>query len=460
MEQKFKRLVTRSDFDGLACAMMLKELGMIEDIKFVHPKDVQDGKVELTKEDITTNLPYDPRVGLAFDHHESEIDRLKATETGGRLIIDPKAKSAARVVYEYLGGKEKLPRISDELMTAVDKGDSADFTLDEILDPKGWVLLHYLMDARTGLGRFRDFRISNYDLMMELIDYCLEHNIDEILALPDVKERVDLYNEQAQQFKDQLRRVARLEGKVVVLVNEFTASAAEIVTGAIQDQDRGLVVGRRTFGKGLVQRPVEFEDGSMMRLTIAHYYTPSGRCIQKPYTKGDKKDYSMDLDQRYKHGEFYSADSIHFADSLKYYTLRKHRTVYGGGGIMPDYFVPLDTTQFTTFHRNLVAKNVVLEQDLKFMDSHRKELKKQYPDFASYMARYEVPQSLVDAIIAEGKKQKVEPKDAAELKATLPYLRLQLKALIARDVWDMSEYFQIMNEQNKTIQQALRLIAE
>ena len=130
-----------------------------------------------------------------------------------------------------------------------------------------------------------------------------------------------------------------------------------------------------------------------------------------------------------------------------------HRTVYGGGGIMPDYFVPLDTTQFTTFHRNLVAKNVVLEQDLKFMDSHRKELKKQYPDFASYMARYEVPQSLVDAIIAEGKKQKVEPKDAAELKATLPYLRLQLKALIARDVWDMSEYFQIMNEQNKTIQQ-------
>ena len=168
----------------------------------------------------------------------------------------------------------------------------------------------------------------------------------------------------------------------------------------------------------------------------------------------------MDLDQRYKHGEFYSADSIHFADSLKYYTLRKHRTVYGGGGIMPDYFVPLDTTQFTTFHRNLVAKNVVLEQDLKFMDSHRKELKKQYPDFASYMARYEVPQSLVDAIIAEGKKQKVEPKDAAELKATLPYLRLQLKALIARDVWDMSEYFQIMNEQNKTIQQALRLIAE
>lgn len=217
MEGKFKRLVTRSDFDGLACAMMLKELKMIEEIKFVHPKDVQDGKIDLSKEDITTNLPYDPRVGMAFDHHESEVDRLKATETNGKLIIDPHARSAARVVYNYFGGKEKMPRISDELMEAVDKGDSADFTLDEILNPKGWVLLHYLMDARTGLGRFRNFRISNYDLMMELIDYCLQHNIDDILALPDVKERVDLYFEQAQLFKDQLRRIAKLHDKVVVL---------------------------------------------------------------------------------------------------------------------------------------------------------------------------------------------------------------------------------------------------
>ena len=211
------RLVTRSDFDGLACAMMLKELGMIDEIKFVHPKDVQDGKIELSKNDITTNLPYDPRVGMAFDHHESEIDRLKAVETDGNLIIDENAKSAARVVYDYFGGKEKFPNISDDLMAAVDKGDSADFTVDEILNPKGWVLLHYLMDARTGLGRFHDFRISNYDLMMQLIDFCLEHDIDEILALPDVKERVDLYFEQAELFKAQLQRIAKVYGKVVVL---------------------------------------------------------------------------------------------------------------------------------------------------------------------------------------------------------------------------------------------------
>ena len=211
------RLVTRSDFDGLACAMMLKELGKIDEIKFVHPKDVQDGKIDLSAEDITTNLPYDPRVGLAFDHHESEMDRLKATETGGKLIIDPKARSAARVVYDYFGGKDVFPRVSEDLMAAVDKGDSADFTMEEILHPQGWVLLHYIMDARTGLGRFHDFRISNYDLMMQLIDYCLDHSIDEVLALPDVKERVDLYFEQADLFRAQLERIVKVDGKVAIL---------------------------------------------------------------------------------------------------------------------------------------------------------------------------------------------------------------------------------------------------
>ena len=216
MEEK-KRLVTRSDFDGLACAMMLRELGMIDEIKFVHPKDVQDGKVELSQNDITTNLPYDPRVGLAFDHHESEMDRLKALETGGKLIIDPKARSAARVVYDYFGGKAAFPRVSEELMAAVDKGDSADFTIDEILNPKGWVLLHYLMDPRTGLGRFREFRISNYELMMQLISFCMDHSIDEILELPDVKERVDLYFQQADLFKAQLQRIAKVHDKVIVL---------------------------------------------------------------------------------------------------------------------------------------------------------------------------------------------------------------------------------------------------
>ncbi len=222
-----KRLVTRSDFDGLVCAMLLKELGEIDDIKFVHPKDVQDGKIELSENDITTNLPFDPRVSLAFDHHESELIRNDPEKFKDKYVIDGNAKSAARVVYEYYGGKERFKNVSEEIMLAVDKGDSADFTEDEILDPKGWVLMNFLMDARTGLGRFHDFRISNYDLMMELISYCVDHSIDEVLALPDVKERVDLYFEQQELFKAQLRRITRIDGKVAVidLRNEETIYA-------------------------------------------------------------------------------------------------------------------------------------------------------------------------------------------------------------------------------------------
>ena len=250
-----------------------------------------------------------------------------------------------------------------------------------------------------------------------------------------------------------------LDGKVVVLVNEFSASAAEIVTGAIQDQDRGSVVGRRTFGKGLVQRPIPFRDGSMIRLTIAHYYTPSGRCIQKPYQKGDIESYERELDNRYKHGELYSADSIHFADSLKYQTLRQHRTVYGGGGIMPDYFVPLDTLQFTRFHRMLNAKSIIINANLRYVDNNRKTLKNRYKTFDDFNTRFTVPQSLIDAILKEGEAQQIKPKDQAELKRTLPLLRIQLKALVARDLWDMDEYFQIMNETNHVVRKALEVLS-
>ena len=250
-----------------------------------------------------------------------------------------------------------------------------------------------------------------------------------------------------------------LDGKVVVLVNGFSASAAEIVTGAIQDQDRGSVVGRRTFGKGLVQRPIPFRDGSMIRLTIAHYYTPSGRCIQKPYQKGDIESYERELDNRYKRGELYSADSIHFADSLKYQTLRQHRTVYGGGGIMPDYFVPLDTLQFTRFHRMLNAKSIIINANLRYVDNNRKTLKNRYKTFDDFNTRFTVPQSQIDAILKEGEAQQIKPKDQAELKRTLPLLRIQLKALVARDLWDMDEYFQIMNETNHVVRKALEVLS-
>jgi carboxyl-terminal processing protease len=201
-------------------------------------------------------------------------------------------------------------------------------------------------------------------------------------------------------------------------------------------------------------------DGSMIRLTIAHYYTPSGRCIQKPYKKGENKDYAMDMMNRLKSGELTNADSIHFADSLKYETLRQHRMVYGGGGIMPDEFVPLDTTLYTKFHRELAAKSIVIQHNLRFVDNHRKELTARWTDFADFKQNFEVPQSLVDGIIAEGEKQSIKPKDEAELQKTIPYLRLQLKALIARDIWDMSEYFSVFNESSEMVKKALEVIGQ
>lgn len=209
------RLVTRSDFDGLICAVLLKKMDLIDDIKFVHPKDMQDGKVDITDRDITTNLPYVEGVHLAFDHHLSETLRVEGNPANH--IIDPEAPSAARVVWKYYGGHGEFPASWDEMMEAVDKGDAARFSREEILHSEGWVLLNFLMDARTGLGRFRDFRISNYQLMMELIDRCAELSIEEILALPDVKERVDMYREHEPKFIEQLKSCTEVKGNVAVL---------------------------------------------------------------------------------------------------------------------------------------------------------------------------------------------------------------------------------------------------
>jgi nanoRNase/pAp phosphatase (c-di-AMP/oligoRNAs hydrolase) len=213
-EQKF-RLVTRSDFDGLVCAVLLKQLNLIDDIKFVHPKDMQDGVIEITSRDIVTNLPYVADAHLVFDHHLSETIRTQGEKANH--IIDPEAPSAARVVWEHYGGEETFPSYWLDMMEAVDKGDSAQFNRDEVLDSDGWNLLNFLMDARTGLGRFRTFRISNYNLMMDLIEYCKNHSIKEILELPDVKERIDLYREHEVLFKDQIQRCATVHDNLVVL---------------------------------------------------------------------------------------------------------------------------------------------------------------------------------------------------------------------------------------------------
>ncbi len=279
MAEKY-RLVTRSDFDGLVCAMILKEMDLIDDIKFVHPKDMQDGLIPVTNRDITTNLPYVEGVHLAFDHHSSEVSE---GEEKPAYIIEGEAPSAARVVYEYYGGKEKLPRISEEIMAAVDRSDAAQYDMDDILNPKGWALMSFLMDARTGLGRFHQFRISNYDLMMQLIDYCLEHPVEEVLELPDVKERVELYFRQQQDFKAQLQRVTKMVGDVAVIYlkneeiiytgNRFLVYAlfpqAKIsvhVMWGFKKQNTAV-----TIGKSIVNRSSQLDIGE-----VCHFYGGGG----------------------------------------------------------------------------------------------------------------------------------------------------------------------------------------
>lgn len=282
------RLVTRSDFDGLVCAVLLNELDLIDEITFVHPKDMQDGKVPITGRDITTNLPYVPAAHLAFDHHESETIR----NTGERPnhIISATAPSAARVVYDHYGGKKAFPRISDDMMAAVDKADSAQYNRDEVLNPTGWTLLNYLMDSRTGLGRFRDFRISNYALMMDLIKYCRDHSIEQILALPDVHERVELYHEHAEKAKAQIQRCATVHKNLVVLdlrseetiyaTNRFMIYALFPQTNISIHQMWGLAKQNTVFatGKSILDRSSKTNVGELMLQYGGGGHQAAGTC--------------------------------------------------------------------------------------------------------------------------------------------------------------------------------------
>ena len=403
---------------------------------------------------------------------------------GDRIVtVNDSAIAGVKMSKEEIMRRLRGPKGSKVRLGIVRRGIKGVLTFVVVRDkiPVKTLDAYYMIRPTIGYIRIGSFGLTTYKEFMEAVAVLKQQGMNDLIL--DLEENgggylnaaVDIANEFLKRNdlivytlgrsvpKQEFRADGKgrlLAGKVVVLINEFTASAAEIVTGALQDQDRGEVVGRRSFGKGLVQRPIEFPDGSMIRLTIAHYYTPSGRCIQKPYTKGDARSYALDIENRFEHGELYSADSIHFADSLKYKTLRKQRLVYGGGGIMPDYFVPLDTTLYTPFYRQLAARSYIINANLKYVDTHRKALKQQYPDFATFLARYEVPQSLLDDIRKTAEKDKVKPKDEAEWKKSLPQLRLQLKALVARDLWDMSQYFQVVNEANPIVQKAIVLFQQ
>lgn len=336
----------------------------------------------------------------------------------------------------------------------------------------------YMADGKTGYIRLSRFAATSYKEFKDAITKLKKQGMQQLIL--DLTDNGGGYMQIAAQIANEMlnrgnlivytqgrkspRQNLNADGsgtfrtqKVVVMINQFSASASEILSGAVQDWDRGVVVGRRSFGKGLVQREFLLPDSSSFRLTIARYYTPSGRNIQKPYVKGDREDYDKDIIDRYNHGELQSADSIHFADSLKHTTLRLHRTVYGGGGIMPDVFVPLDTTQYTDYHRRLVAKGIIPQFALRYVDKNRANLKAQYPDAQKFIKEFTVTDEMLNNLVDAGKAEKVDF-DKSQFAKSKEMLRTFVKAAIANDLFSTGAYFQIVNEQNDIYKEALSII--
>ncbi len=337
----------------------------------------------------------------------------------------------------------------------------------------------YMIDDKTGYVRISNFGAKTYDEMMDALASLTKQGMQQVVIdLTDngggyLNAAIEMCNE----FLDRGQLIVYTEGlkaprsnanalgtgkykdlPMAIMVNQYSASAAEIFSGAMQDWDRAVVVGRRTFGKGLVQRPVRFEDGSMMRLTVARYYTPSGRCIQKPYTKGNKKAYEEDLLDRSKSGEYYCLDSIHFADSLRYTTLVHQRTIYGGGGVMPDIFVPVDTSEYSTYYRDMVAKGIVNQFVIDYVDKHRKQLKSDYPTLEDFDARFALTDDDIKRFIDAGEKDKVKY-DEAKFRTSERVFRTMIKGLIARDIYaDSSAYTRIVNHRNPDLDAAVKVL--
>lgn len=411
---------------------------------------------------------------------------------GDRIIaVNDTAIAGVKMSTEEIMSRLRGPKDSKVNLTIIRRGvnDPLVFTVKRDKIPILSLDAAYMIQPKTGYIRINRFGATTVEEFVKALKELQKKGMkDLILDLQGngggyLNAAIDLANEFLGQKElivyTEGRREQRSEffakgdgqfknGKLIVLVDEFSASASEIVTGAIQDWDRGVVVGRRSFGKGLVQRPIELPDGSMIRLTIARYYTPAGRCIQRPYDsnlngknsqsgEANKDKYNQDLIDRYNRGEMTSADSIHFPDSLKVLTKKLQRTVYGGGGIMPDYFVPVDTTLYTDYHRNLVAKGVVINTTMKFIEQNRKELKDKYKTFDKFNEKFEIDDQILNHMRELADKEKIEFNEEQYNKA-LPLIKTQLKALIARDLWDMNEYFQVMNTTNESVIRALEIL--
>ncbi len=403
---------------------------------------------------------------------------------GDRIVsVNDTAIAGVKMSRENIMSKLRGPKGSKVNLGVVRRGikGKIQFTVKRDKIPVNSLDAAYMVEPGIGLVRFSNFAATTRDEVVEAVKKLQQQGMRDLII--DLQGNGGGYlgaaAELGSEFLDKGLMIVYTrgrgginmgefrsrggglftEGRLVVLVDEYSASASEILAGAIQDHDRGTIVGRRTFGKGLVQRPIELEDGSMIRLTTARYYTPSGRCIQKPYEKGDAKTYAHDVIDRYNRGELTNADSIHFPDSLRYKTLKLGRTVYGGGGIMPDIFVPLDTTRYTKLYRELSARSYIVNTNLHFMDKQRKQLTRQYKDFNTFRRDFTIPDDVISDMLAEAeKKDSLRAKDDAELQKTRADVALILKALVARDLWDMSEYFQIIYADDPVVQQALAVL--
>ncbi len=403
---------------------------------------------------------------------------------GDRIItVNDTAIAGVKMSREEIMQRLRGPKGSQVVLGIKRHGTDglSHFTVTRDKIPLTTVDAAYMITPSTGLIRFTSFGQTTHDEVLAAIQKLREQGMTNLII--DLQQNggglLDVAADIASEFLPKGDTIVYTEGrtvqarmftstggsgfqqgKVAVLIDEYSASAAEILTGAIQDNDRGVVLGRRSFGKGLVQRPIDMPDGSMIRLTVARYYTPSGRCIQKPYTSGDKQTYGKDVITRYNSGELTNADSIHFPDSLRYTTRKRGRTVYGGGGIMPDFFVPLDTTRYTKCYRELSVKGLIVSANLRYMDSEHKRLEKRWKDFGDFRTSYEIPDDVLARLMDEGEKMDIRPADDHEREQTLAQLRLTLKALVARDLWDMSEYFAIIYEKDPLVMKAVEMLEQ
>ncbi|HEY3372665.1 MAG TPA: S41 family peptidase [Prolixibacteraceae bacterium] len=470
----------------------LTEKAIVEVLRSLDPHSVYISKDEVRKMEEPLQGNFEG-VGISFNVFRDTLMVVTTIPGGpsekvglraGDRIVSVDSKNIAGIglknpaVYDYLRGKKG----SKVELAVRRKGESnlLDFVIIRDKIPINSLDASYMLNQNTGYIKLNKFSATTTSEFEEAIE-SLKTSAKLTNLVLDLRDNGGGYLNAATELADQFLSTSKQivytngihadkrtydatnegeleQGKLILLIDEGSASASEIVAGAIQDWDRGVLIGRRSFGKGLVQQPFPLTDGSMIRLTTAHYYTPSGRCIQKPYTDGIDA-YRNDYQHRIEKGELFSKDSIVQNTALKYLTKISKRTVYGGGGIMPDVFIPLDTSKYYGYYNNLLRKNVVYTSVLDIMDANREKFVLKYPDFKTFDTNFEASDEMVDKIIADAEKEGVV-KEEKSIEFARPLMKKQIKALVARDLFSLSQYFQVMNSEDETIQKAVEVLTK